>query len=164
MFIAPNFFKWILVLACPHAHNFCFLAGNPYPYQPPQYVPPRYIRNPPPPGEPPYPEPYPGYGPDRQYPSQHSGPPFSAHTYAPPSHYSRRHGHYPAPPPPFAQPRDDLVRMSPVPLDVPPALCLHLQQGLQALCTTPRNRHPETDTHRTGTTQLDRTPAKWGPT
>ncbi|XP_016139226.1 roquin-1-like [Sinocyclocheilus grahami] len=96
-------------------------TGNPYPYQPPQYVSPRYIRNPPPPGEPPYPESYPGYGPDRQYPSHHSGPPFSAHTYAQPSHYSRRHGHYPAPPPPFAPTRDDLVRMSPVPLDVPPA-------------------------------------------
>uniref|UniRef100_A0A8C2JF85 RING-type E3 ubiquitin transferase n=1 Tax=Cyprinus carpio TaxID=7962 RepID=A0A8C2JF85_CYPCA len=94
-------------------------TGNPYQYQPPQYVPSRYIRNPPP-GEPPYPEPYPGYGPDRQYSSHHSGPPFSAHTYAQPSHYSRRHGHYPAPPPPFAQTRDDLVRMSPVPLDVPP--------------------------------------------
>uniref|UniRef100_A0A8C1TUV5 RING-type E3 ubiquitin transferase n=1 Tax=Cyprinus carpio TaxID=7962 RepID=A0A8C1TUV5_CYPCA len=93
--------------------------SNPYQYQPPQYVPSRYIRNPPP-GEPPYPEPYPGYGPDRQYSSHHSGPPFSAHTYAQPSHYSRRHGHYPAPPPPFAQTRDDLVRMSPVPLDVPP--------------------------------------------
>uniref|UniRef100_A0A673JUC7 RING-type E3 ubiquitin transferase n=1 Tax=Sinocyclocheilus rhinocerous TaxID=307959 RepID=A0A673JUC7_9TELE len=98
-----------------------FFSGNPYPYQPPQYVSPRYIRNPPPPGEPPYPESYPGYGPDRQYPSHHSGPPFSAHTYAQPSHYSRRHGHYPAPPPPFAPTRDDLVRMSPVPLDVPPA-------------------------------------------
>uniref|UniRef100_A0A672K1U3 RING-type E3 ubiquitin transferase n=1 Tax=Sinocyclocheilus grahami TaxID=75366 RepID=A0A672K1U3_SINGR len=96
-------------------------TSNPYPYQPPQYVSPRYIRNPPPPGEPPYPESYPGYGPDRQYPSHHSGPPFSAHTYAQPSHYSRRHGHYPAPPPPFAPTRDDLVRMSPVPLDVPPA-------------------------------------------
>ncbi|XP_067310362.1 roquin-1 isoform X2 [Pseudorasbora parva] len=98
-------------------------AGNPYPYQPPQYVPPRYIRNPPPPGEsavPPYTEPYPGYGPESQYPGHHSGPPFSAHNYAPPPHYSRRHGHYPAPPPPFAPPRDDLVRMSPVPLDVPP--------------------------------------------
>uniref|UniRef100_A0A8C1A0R5 RING-type E3 ubiquitin transferase n=1 Tax=Cyprinus carpio carpio TaxID=630221 RepID=A0A8C1A0R5_CYPCA len=99
-------------------------TGNPYPYQPPQYVPPRYIRNPPPPGDsavPPYPEPYPGYVPDRQYPSHHSGPPFSAHTYAPASHYSRRHGHYHVPPPQFAPPRDDLVRMSPVPLDVPPA-------------------------------------------
>uniref|UniRef100_A0A8C1PN87 RING-type E3 ubiquitin transferase n=1 Tax=Cyprinus carpio TaxID=7962 RepID=A0A8C1PN87_CYPCA len=70
---------------------------------------------------PPYPEPYPGYVPDRQYPSHHSGPPFSAHTYAPASHYSRRHGHYHVPPPQFAPPRDDLVRMSPVPLDVPPA-------------------------------------------
>ncbi|XP_051722730.1 roquin-1 isoform X4 [Ctenopharyngodon idella] len=98
-------------------------AGNPYPYQPPQYVPPRYIRNPPPPGEsavPPYTEPYPGYGPESQYQGHHPGPPFSAHTYAPPPHYSRRHGHYPTPPPPFAPPRDDLVRMSPVPLDVPP--------------------------------------------
>ncbi|XP_056119916.1 roquin-1 isoform X1 [Rhinichthys klamathensis goyatoka] len=97
-------------------------AGNPYPYQP-QYVSPRYIRNPPPPGEsavPPYTEPYPGYGPESQYQGHHSGPPFSAHTYGPPPHYSRRHGHYPAPPPPFAPPRDDLVRMSPVPLDVPP--------------------------------------------
>ncbi|XP_056599326.1 roquin-1 [Triplophysa dalaica] len=99
-------------------------AGNPYSYQPPQYVSPRYIRNPPPPGEStvsPYPEPYPGYGPERQYQNHHSGPPFSAHPYAPPSHYSRRHGHYPAPPLPFAPTRDDLVRMSPNPLDVPPA-------------------------------------------
>ncbi|XP_009295592.1 roquin-1 isoform X3 [Danio rerio] len=97
-------------------------AGNPYAYQPPQYVSHRYIRNPPPPGEsavPPYPEPYPGYGPESQYQSHHSSPSFSTHTYAPPSHYSRRH--YPAPPPPFAPPRDDLVRMSPVPLDLPPA-------------------------------------------
>lgn len=106
-------------------------AGNPYPYQPTQYVPPRYIRNPPPPGESavaPYQDTYPGYGPERQYPGPHSGPPFSTvspHPYPPPSHYDgRRHGPYPGPPPPpqsFAPPRDDLVRMSPVPLDVPPA-------------------------------------------
>lgn len=106
-----------------NAHYLCFLSGNPYPYQP-QYVSPRYIRNPPPPGEsavPPYTEPYQGYGPESQYQGHHSGPPFSAHTYGPPPHYSRRHGHYPTPPPPFAPPRDDLVRMSPVPLDVPPS-------------------------------------------
>uniref|UniRef100_A0A3B1ITD9 RING-type E3 ubiquitin transferase n=1 Tax=Astyanax mexicanus TaxID=7994 RepID=A0A3B1ITD9_ASTMX len=104
---------------------------NPYPYQPSQYVPPRYIRNPPPPGESavaPYQDPYPGYGPERQYPGPPSGPPFSAvnpHPYPLPSHYdSRRHGPYAGPPPPpqsFAPPRDELVRMSPVPLDVPPA-------------------------------------------
>uniref|UniRef100_A0A8C1A0R7 RING-type E3 ubiquitin transferase n=1 Tax=Cyprinus carpio carpio TaxID=630221 RepID=A0A8C1A0R7_CYPCA len=122
LLLKPKMDATSLMLACHNAHNlffFFFFSGNPYQYQPPQYVPSRYIRNPPP-GEPPYPEPYPGYGPDRQYSSHHSGPPFSAHTYAQPSHYSRRHGHYPAPPPPFAQTRDDLVRMSPVPLDVPP--------------------------------------------
>lgn len=108
-----------------------YSAGNPYPYQPSQYVPPRYIRNPPPPGESavaPYQDPYPGYGPERQYPGPPSGPPFSAvnpHPYPLPSHYdSRRHGPYAGPPPPpqsFAPQRDELVRMSPVPLDVPPA-------------------------------------------
>uniref|UniRef100_A0A8C0XVQ9 RING-type E3 ubiquitin transferase n=2 Tax=Cyprinus carpio TaxID=7962 RepID=A0A8C0XVQ9_CYPCA len=124
LLLKPKMDATSLSFYCYNAHNLCVLTGNPYPYQPPQYVPPRYIRNPPPPGDsavPPYPEPYPGYVPDRQYPSHHSGPPFSAHTYAPASHYSRRHGHYHVPPPQFAPPRDDLVRMSPVPLDVPPA-------------------------------------------
>ncbi|XP_062849006.1 roquin-1 isoform X3 [Trichomycterus rosablanca] len=100
-------------------------AGTPYPYQPPQYVPPRYIRNPLPPGDAPYQDPYPTYGPERHYPPSHHS--FLGHPYPPPSHYdSRRHGPYPAPPPPphtqpFGPSRDDLVRMSPGPLDVPPA-------------------------------------------
>ncbi|KAM3866472.1 roquin-1 [Diretmus argenteus] len=98
-----------------------------YPYQhPPQYVPRGYIRNPPPPSEsagPPYQDPYSGYGPpERPYPASHSGPPFS---YAPPPHYDNRgrHGPYPGPPPPpqpYPSQRDDLVRMSPAPLEVPP--------------------------------------------
>ncbi|XP_065125243.1 roquin-1 [Paramisgurnus dabryanus] len=133
-------------------------AGNPYPYQPPQYVSPRYIRNPPPPGESavsPYPEPYPGYGPERPYQSHHSGPPFSAHPYAPPSHYSRRHGHYPAPPPQFAPPRDDLVRMSPVPLDVPPASMPPPQAGAAGSLyhsqeSSSRDRYPQEGYYPTG--------------
>uniref|UniRef100_A0A667WM19 RING-type E3 ubiquitin transferase n=1 Tax=Myripristis murdjan TaxID=586833 RepID=A0A667WM19_9TELE len=93
--------------------------------QPPQYVR-GYVRNPPPPNEsagPPYQEPYPGYGPpERPYQAPHSGPPFS---YPPPPHYDTRgrHGPYPGPPPPpqpYPSQRDDLVRMSPAPLDVPP--------------------------------------------
>uniref|UniRef100_A0A6Q2Y2I0 RING-type E3 ubiquitin transferase n=1 Tax=Esox lucius TaxID=8010 RepID=A0A6Q2Y2I0_ESOLU len=75
-----------------------------YPYQQPQpYVPQRYIRNPPPTGEPTgpaYQDPYPGYGPpERSYPSPHTGPPFA---YPPPPHYDTRsrHGSYPGPPPP----------------------------------------------------------------
>ncbi|XP_021468683.2 roquin-1 [Oncorhynchus mykiss] len=98
-----------------------------YPYQqPPQYAPQRYIRNPPPPSEPaglPYQDPYPDYGPpDRPYPAPHSGPPFS---YPPPSHYDTRgrHGPYPGPPPPpqpYPSQRDDMVRMSPAPLEGPP--------------------------------------------
>ncbi|XP_071781210.2 roquin-1 isoform X1 [Centroberyx gerrardi] len=97
-----------------------------YPYQqPPQYVA-GYIRNPPPPSEsagPPYQDPYPSYGPtERTYQPPHSGPPFS---YLPPPHYDTRgrHGPYPGPPPPpqpYPSQRDDLVRMSPAPLDVPP--------------------------------------------
>ncbi|CAB1325961.1 unnamed protein product, partial [Coregonus sp. 'balchen'] len=96
-----------------------------YPYQqPPQYAPQRYIRNPPPPGDPAGP-PYQdhGYGPpDRPYPAPHSGPPFS---YPPPPHYDTRgrHGPYPGPPPPpqpYPSQRDDMVRMSPAPLEGPP--------------------------------------------
>uniref|UniRef100_A0A667WCY0 RING-type E3 ubiquitin transferase n=1 Tax=Myripristis murdjan TaxID=586833 RepID=A0A667WCY0_9TELE len=99
-------------------------AGYTY-QQPPQYVR-GYVRNPPPPNEsagPPYQEPYPGYGPpERPYQAPHSGPPFS---YPPPPHYDTRgrHGPYPGPPPPpqpYPSQRDDLVRMSPAPLDVPP--------------------------------------------
>ncbi|XP_017327868.1 roquin-1 isoform X1 [Ictalurus punctatus] len=107
-----------------------YSAGTPYPYQPTQYVPPRYIRNPLSSGDAPYQDPYSAYGPDRQYPPpHHSGPPFSGvstHPYPPPSHYdTRRHGPYAAPPPPpppqpFGPPRDELVRMSPVSLDAPP--------------------------------------------
>ncbi|XP_061093400.1 roquin-1a isoform X2 [Conger conger] len=100
-------------------------AGNPYPYQSSQYVQ-RYIRNAPPPSEPgmpPYQDPYPGpYAPERPYPAPQSGPPFSAmtqHVY-PPHYDNRRHSPYAGPPPqPFA-PRDEPVRMSPVPVDVPP--------------------------------------------
>ncbi|KAK1786727.1 hypothetical protein P4O66_017116 [Electrophorus voltai] len=108
-----------------------YSTGNPYPYQATQYVPPRYIRNPAAPGDSAvasYQDPYPGYGPERHYAGPHTGPPFSAmspHPYPPPSHYDgRRPGPYAGPPPtpqPFAPPRDDLVRMSPVPLDAPPA-------------------------------------------
>lgn len=141
-----------------HNVHVIFLTGNPYPYQPPQYVSPRYIRNPPPPGEsavPPYPEPYPGYGPERQYQSHHSGPSFSAHPYAPPSHYSRRHGHYPAPPPQFGPPRDDLVRMSPVPLDVPPASMPPPPAGAAGSLYHPqesssRDRYPQDGYYSTG--------------
>ncbi|XP_060729841.1 roquin-1 isoform X1 [Tachysurus vachellii] len=104
-----------------------YSTATPYPYQPTQYVPTRYIRNPLPSGDASYQDPYPAYGPERQYPPpHHSGPPFSgAHPYPPPSHYdARRHGPYAVPPPPpppqpFGPPRDELVRMSPVSLDVP---------------------------------------------
>uniref|UniRef100_A0A669ELD8 RING-type E3 ubiquitin transferase n=1 Tax=Oreochromis niloticus TaxID=8128 RepID=A0A669ELD8_ORENI len=76
-------------------HNVC------YPYQqPPQYVPRDYIRNPPPHSEsgPPYPDPYPGYPPERTYQAPHSGQQFS---YPHPSHYDRgRHMPYSGPPPP----------------------------------------------------------------
>lgn len=98
-----------------------------YPYQqPPPYVARTYIRNPPPPSEPAgpaYQDPYPGYGPpDRPYQAPHSGPPFS---YPPPPHYDSRgrHGPYTTPPPPpqpYPSQRDDLVRIGPAPLDVPP--------------------------------------------
>ncbi|GAA6228285.1 roquin-1 isoform X5 [Lates japonicus] len=96
-----------------------------YPYQQPQqYVPRDYIRNPPPPSEsgPPYQDPYPGYGPpERPYQAPHSGPTFS---YPHPPHYDRsRHGAYSGPPPPpqpYPSQRDNLVRMSPAPMDVPP--------------------------------------------
>ncbi|XP_018609108.2 roquin-1 isoform X2 [Scleropages formosus] len=99
-------------------------TGNAYSYQPPQYVQPRYIRNPPPPSDtsvPPYQDTYPGYGPDRPYPSAPSAPAFSAvtqHVY-PPHYDGRRHGPYGGPPQPFP-PRDELVRMSPVPVDLAP--------------------------------------------
>lgn len=102
--------------------TFCF-PGYPY-QQPPQYVPRDYIRNPPPHSEsgPPYPDPYPGYGPpERTYPAPHSGQQFS---YPHPSHYDRgRHMSYSGPPPPpqpYPSQREGLVRMSPAPLDVPP--------------------------------------------
>lgn len=73
---------------------------------------------------PPYQDPYPGpYVQDRQYPTPQPGPPFSAmtqHVYQP--HYDgRRHSPYAGPPPPQSfPPRDEPVRMSPVPVDVPP--------------------------------------------
>uniref|UniRef100_A0A669BU18 RING-type E3 ubiquitin transferase n=1 Tax=Oreochromis niloticus TaxID=8128 RepID=A0A669BU18_ORENI len=73
--------------------------GSP-PDQPPQYVPRDYIRNPPPHSEsgPPYPDPYPGYPPERTYQAPHSGQQFS---YPHPSHYDRgRHMPYSGPPPP----------------------------------------------------------------
>ncbi|XP_058503579.1 roquin-1 isoform X2 [Solea solea] len=96
-----------------------------YPYQPPpQYVSRDYMRNPPPPSDsgPPYQDPYSGYGPpERSYQAPHSGPSFS---YPHPPHYDRgRHGTYSGPPPPpqpYPSQRDNLVRMSPAPLDVPP--------------------------------------------
>uniref|UniRef100_A0A8D3CWK0 RING-type E3 ubiquitin transferase n=1 Tax=Scophthalmus maximus TaxID=52904 RepID=A0A8D3CWK0_SCOMX len=103
---------------------FClFFSGYPY-QQPPQYVHRDYIRNPPPSNDsgPPYQDPYPGYGPpERPYQAPHSGPTFSyPHT----PHYDRgRHGTYSGPPPPpqpYPSQRDNLVRMSPAPLDVPP--------------------------------------------
>ncbi|TSS97522.1 Roquin-1 [Bagarius yarrelli] len=107
-----------------------YSAGNPYPYQLTQYVPPRYIRNPLPPGDALYQDSYPTYGPERQYPpAHHSGLPFSSvntHPYPPPSQYdARRHGPYAAPPPPppsqpFGPPRNEPVRMSPVSLEVTP--------------------------------------------
>ncbi|XP_036410001.1 roquin-1-like isoform X2 [Megalops cyprinoides] len=106
----------------PAASASQYPAGNPYSYHPPQYVPQRYVRNAPPPNEPgmpPYQDPYPGYVPERPY----TGPQFSPaaqHVY--PSHYDgRRHAPYGTPPPPQPfPPRDELVRMSPVPVDVPP--------------------------------------------
>ncbi|KAG7487822.1 hypothetical protein MATL_G00027530 [Megalops atlanticus] len=78
-------------------------TGNPYPYQPSQYVQQRFIRNPPPPSEPgmpPYQDPYPSpYVPERQYPSPQSGHQFSAMTqHDEPS----ARGHAPPPPPPSA--------------------------------------------------------------
>uniref|UniRef100_A0A669C3D7 RING-type E3 ubiquitin transferase n=1 Tax=Oreochromis niloticus TaxID=8128 RepID=A0A669C3D7_ORENI len=76
-----------------------YSAGYPY-QQPPQYVPRDYIRNPPPHSEsgPPYPDPYPGYPPERTYQAPHSGQQFS---YPHPSHYDRgRHMPYSGPPPP----------------------------------------------------------------
>ncbi|XP_021179247.2 roquin-1 isoform X1 [Fundulus heteroclitus] len=98
-------------------------AGYPY-QQPTQYVPREYLRNPPPPSEsgPPYHDPYIGYSaPERPYPSQHSGPPF---TYTHPSHYDRGHhgayGAQPPPPQPYPSQRDPLVKMNAAPLDVPP--------------------------------------------
>ncbi|XP_019960404.2 roquin-1 isoform X2 [Paralichthys olivaceus] len=96
-----------------------------YPYQqPPQYVPRDYIRNPPPPSEsgPPYQDPYPGYGPpERPYQALHSGQTFS---YPHPQHFERgRHGTYAGPPPPpqpYPLQRENPIRMSPAPHDVPP--------------------------------------------
>ncbi|XP_048846104.1 roquin-1 [Brienomyrus brachyistius] len=99
-------------------------AGNPYGYQPPQFVQARYIRNPPPPadsGLPPYQDPYQSYSTERQY-SSTQGPQFPAvpQQVYPPHYDGRRHAAYAAPPPPL-QPfpaHDDLVRISPVPVDV----------------------------------------------
>ncbi|CAL8370125.1 unnamed protein product [Boreogadus saida] len=100
-------------------------TGYPYQQPPPQYVHRNYIRNAPPPPDSagaPYQDPYPGYGPpERPYQAPHSGPPFSY----PPPHYDNRgrHGSYQAPPPPpqpYPSQRDDMVRMSPAPMDGPP--------------------------------------------
>ncbi|XP_023669032.1 roquin-1a isoform X3 [Paramormyrops kingsleyae] len=92
-------------------------AGTPYPYQPSPYLPKRYLRTSSQASEPgllPYQEPYAGpYVPERQYTTPQSGPQFSAMFH----HYDARR------PPPTSQsylPRDDLVRMSPGPVDVPP--------------------------------------------
>uniref|UniRef100_A0A674DUK0 RING-type E3 ubiquitin transferase n=1 Tax=Salmo trutta TaxID=8032 RepID=A0A674DUK0_SALTR len=96
--------------------------------QPPQYSTQRYIRSLPTPSEPagpPYQDPYPGYGPtERPYPAPHSTPPYS---YLP--HYDTRgrHGPYPGPQP-YPSQRDDMVRMSPAPLDVPPNHLYHQEQ------------------------------------
>ncbi|KAK6302509.1 hypothetical protein J4Q44_G00268640 [Coregonus suidteri] len=119
-----------------------------YPYQqPPQYSTQRYIRNPPPPGEPAgpaYQDPYPGYGPpERPYPAPHSAPPFSY-----PPHYDTRgrHDPYPGPPPPpqpYSSQRDDMVRMSPAPLDVPPNHPYHQEQAA-------RERYPPEGYYPTG--------------
>ncbi|KAJ8371976.1 hypothetical protein AAFF_G00297980 [Aldrovandia affinis] len=67
----------------PPASASQYPTGQQYPYQPPQYVPQRYVRNQPGPSElglPPYQELYPGYGPERQYPAPHSVAP---HSYPP---------------------------------------------------------------------------------
>lgn len=125
-----------LMRLLPFHLQFCLIlflcscyTGNPYPYQPP-YMTPRYIRNPPPPNDstvPTYQDSYSNYVPERPYPPPHSGPAFSqvsTHGFPPPPHYdSRRHTPYPGhpPPQPFAPPRDEMVRMSPVPVDGPPA-------------------------------------------
>ncbi|XP_030647541.1 roquin-1a [Chanos chanos] len=93
-------------------------SGNQYSYHHVQH---RYIRNPAPSAEPgmsPYQDPYPGaYATDRQYPTPSSGPQFSTLTpHGYPHHYdNRRHSPYAGPPPPH-----ELVRRSPVPVDVPP--------------------------------------------
>ncbi|XP_038820060.1 roquin-1-like [Salvelinus namaycush] len=115
-----------------------------YPYQqPPQYSTQRYIRNLPAPSEPagpPYQDPYPVYGPpERPYPAPHSGPPYS---YLP--HYDTRgrHGPYPGPQP-YPPQRDDMVRMSPAPLDMPPNH--HYQQEQAA-----RERYPPEGYYPTG--------------
>ncbi|KAL2097973.1 hypothetical protein ACEWY4_007180 [Coilia grayii] len=130
-----------------------YQPGNPYPYQPPQYITPRYIRNPPPPNDsavPTYQDSYSSYVPERPYPPPHSGPAFSTvstHGFPPPPHYdSRRHTPYPGHPPPqaFAPPRDELVRMSPVPVDVPPAPMPPPQAGAPGSLYHPdsRERYP----------------------
>ena len=99
--------------------------GYPYQQPPPQYVHRNFIRNAPPPTDSagaPYQDPYPGYGPpERPYQAPHSGPPFY-----PPPHYDNRgrHGSYQAPPPPpqpYPSQRDDMVRMSPAPMEGPPS-------------------------------------------
>uniref|UniRef100_A0A8C7LFX8 RING-type E3 ubiquitin transferase n=1 Tax=Oncorhynchus kisutch TaxID=8019 RepID=A0A8C7LFX8_ONCKI len=103
----------------------------------------RYIRNLPTPSEPaglPYQDPYPGYGPpERPYPAPHSGTPYS---YLP--HYDTRgrHGPYPGPLP-YPSQRDDMVRMSPAPLDMPPNH--HYQQEQAA-----RERYPPEGYYPTG--------------
>ncbi|XP_015194778.1 roquin-1a isoform X1 [Lepisosteus oculatus] len=89
-----------------------YRTGNPYTYQPPQYVQPRYVQ----PGqsEPgmPYQDPYP-YVPERQYPSPPAQYPAQP-VYQ--THYDSRR--------PYASTqsyqRDDMVRHSPVPVDMPP--------------------------------------------
>uniref|UniRef100_A0A3B3R9T9 RING-type E3 ubiquitin transferase n=1 Tax=Paramormyrops kingsleyae TaxID=1676925 RepID=A0A3B3R9T9_9TELE len=104
--------------SCPAMCVFLFsTAGTPYPYQPSPYLPKRYLRTSSQASEPgllPYQEPYAGpYVPERQYTTPQSGPQFSAMFH----HYDARR------PPPTSQsylPRDDLVRMSPGPVDVPP--------------------------------------------
>ncbi|XP_066548570.1 roquin-1 isoform X2 [Amia ocellicauda] len=93
-----------------------YRQGNPYPYQPQQYVQPRYVQSSQ--NEPgmPYPDTYPGpYVQDRQYPSPPAQyPAMTQHVYPP--HYDGRRPY--APQQSFT--REDMVRMSPVPVDVPP--------------------------------------------
>ncbi|XP_055072721.2 roquin-1a isoform X1 [Misgurnus anguillicaudatus] len=89
-------------------------AGNPYPHH---HAHPRYARHPAPPpldpGMPPYQDTYSSsYTSERQYSSSHYG--YPSH------HDGRRHPAYPGHSHPQAFPREELMKRSPAPLDVPP--------------------------------------------